>query len=81
MNKKSAIPKDKTLQKWKEKFSWLQIVNVDATKKMICTICTSQEEKLKLMPHANLTFVNGSNNFKLSTQGSQQLGKLIFPDF
>ena len=25
MDKKSVIPKNKTLQKWKDKYSWLQI--------------------------------------------------------
>ena len=37
------------------------------TKKMICTICKSQEEKLKLMPCTNMTFIKGSANFKSST--------------
>ena len=67
MDSKLLIPKDKTLKKWQDKYSWLKIVNVNDKKKMICTVCTSQEEKLKLMPRANLTFVNGSTNFKLST--------------
>ena len=34
---------------------------------MICKICTDQEEKLKQISHTNLTFVNGSTNFKMST--------------
>ena len=34
---------------------------------MICEICTDQEEKLKQISHTNLTFVNGSTNFKMST--------------
>ena len=34
---------------------------------MIYEICTDQEEKLKQMPHTNLTFVNRSTNFKMST--------------
>ena len=34
---------------------------------MICTISKSQEEKLKLMPRTNMTFINGSANFKFST--------------
>ena len=37
-----------------------------ARKKMICEICTNQE-KLKQIPHMNLTFVNGSANFKMLT--------------
>ena len=35
-------------------------------KKMIFEICSNQQEKLKQMPHTNLTFVNGSANFKMS---------------
>ena len=53
------------MRKWKDLFSWLKIINVGGKKKMICKICTSQEEKLKLMPSANLTFINGSSNFKM----------------
>ena len=34
---------------------------------MICKVCTSQEEQLKLMPSANLTFIDGSTNFKISS--------------
>ena len=34
---------------------------------MICKVCTGQEEKLRLMSSANLTFINGSTNFKLSS--------------
>ena len=34
---------------------------------MIQKICPDQEENLKQMSHTNLTFVNGSTNFKMST--------------
>ena len=34
---------------------------------MICKVCTGQEAKLKLMCSANLTFINGSTNFKMSS--------------
>ena len=34
---------------------------------MICKVFTSQEEKLKLMPNTNLTFIKGSTNFKKSS--------------
>ena len=61
------FPKETTFKKWKEKFPWLKILSIDQQKKMICEICTNQEEKLKQMPHTNLTFVNGSTNFKMST--------------
>ena len=60
-----SIPTETTLRKWKSRFSWLKIIDVGG-KKMICKVCISQEEKLKLMPSANLTFINGSTNFKMS---------------
>ena len=59
--------KEATFKKWKEKFPWLKILSIGQQKKMICEICTDEEEKLKQMPHTNLTFVNGSTNFKMST--------------
>ena len=34
---------------------------------MICTICKSQEEKLKLISHTNMAFINRIVNFKSST--------------
>ena len=34
---------------------------------MICIICKYQEEKLKLMPCTNMTFIDKSANFKSST--------------
>ena len=59
------IPKETTFNKWKVKYSWLKTLTLGQKKKVICTVCTSQEEKLKLMPRVNLTFVTGK--FKLST--------------
>ena len=35
--------------------------------KMVCKPCNSQEEKLWLIPGANLTFVTGSTNYRSST--------------
>ena len=61
-----SIRNETTLRKWKDWFSWLKIIDVGGEKKMICKVCTGQEEKLKLMPSANLTFINGSSNFKMS---------------
>ena len=58
--------RDNLEKKWKDRFSWLKIIDVGGKKKMICKVCISQEEKLKLMPSANLTFINGSTDFKMS---------------
>ena len=65
MSKKS-IPKETTLRKWKNWFSWLKIIDVGGKKK-ICKVCTSQGEMLKLTPSANLTFINDSTKFKMSS--------------
>ena len=58
------FPKEATFEKWKEKFPWLKTLSISQQKKLICKICTDQEENLKQMPHKNLTFVNGSTNLK-----------------
>ena len=34
---------------------------------LICTICLSKEQNLKLMPFARMTFIKGSTNYKPST--------------
>ena len=65
------FPKEATFKKWKVKFPWLKILSIGQEKKMICEICTDQEEKLKQLPYTNLTFVNGSTNFKTSTIAEQ----------
>ena len=62
-----SIPKETTLRKWKDRFSWLKIIDVGGEKKIIHKVCTSHEGKLKLMPSINLAFINGSTNFKVSS--------------
>ena len=62
-----SIPKETTLKKWKDRFSWLKIIDLAGEKKMICKVCSGQEKKLKLKCCANLTFINGSSNFKMSS--------------
>ena len=62
-----SIPKETALRKCKDRFSWLKIIDVGGEKKMICKVFTSQEEKLKLMPNTNLTFIKGSTNIKKSS--------------
>ena len=50
-----------------EKFSWILVTDSGCDRKMICIICKSQEEKIKLMLRTNMTFINGTANFKSST--------------
>ena len=66
------LPKNTTIKKWKESFSWLRITE---TKKLVCVICSSQEEKIKLMPRVNLTFVTGGTNYKLSALQDHHLSE------
>ena len=65
MDKK--VPKDLKISKWKGKFPWLLVTDSGSDRKMICTICKSQDEKLKLMPCTNMTVTDGSANLKSST--------------
>ena len=65
------FPKGVTFKIWKEKFPWFKILSIGQQKKMICEICTNQEEKLEQMPYMNLLFVNGSTNFKMLTIAEQ----------
>ena len=51
--KDQKILKEATFKKWQEKFPWLKILSKSQPKKMICEICTNQE--------------NGSKNFTMST--------------
>ena len=57
-------PKIKTIKKWRESFKWLKFID---GMKMVCTTCKAHEDKLRLMPGANLTFVTGSTNYCPST--------------
>ena len=54
------VPKINTIRKWKAMFPWLDFLD---GMKMVCKSCKSQEEKLQLMPSANLTFMTGSTNY------------------
>ena len=65
------FPKEATFKKQKEKFPWFKILRIGQQKKMICKLCTDQEEKLKQMSYTNLTFVNGTTNFKISLIAKQ----------
>ena len=55
------------MKKWKDRFSWLKIIYFGSEKKILYKVFTGQEEKLKLTPSANLSFINGSTNFKISS--------------
>ena len=54
------VPKINIIRKWKAVFPWLDFLD---GMKIVCKFCKSQEEKLRLMPGANLTFVTRSTNY------------------
>ena len=58
-----ALPSEKVLKRWREQFSWLDIMN---NKTLICKICCSQEDKLCSMPNISMSFISGSSNYRLS---------------
>ena len=61
MNEKSKkILKTTTIWKWKENHPWPLLSDKNT---LICTICRSQEEKLKLMPFTRMNFIKGSTNY------------------
>ena len=60
----SKVPSEKSINKWKGQFSWLLFTD---EKKMVCSVCSSQEDKLRSMPNVSMTFINGSTNFRLSS--------------
>ena len=45
------LPQEKTLNIWKERFPWLCFTK---DMRMVCTKCSSQEAKIRLMSNANL---------------------------
>ena len=57
---RKKVPKINTIRKWKAMFPWLDFLD---GMKMVCKSCKSQEEKLQLIPGANLTFVTWSTNY------------------
>ena len=64
MLSEKKLPQEKTLKIWKERLPWLCFTK---DMRMVCTKCSSQEAKIRLMSNANLTFINGSTNYKPST--------------
>lgn len=60
----SKPPTEKALKKWKEQYPWFHFTE---SKKLVCSICTSQEECVRSMPNFSSTFIVGSTNYRLSS--------------
>ena len=59
----SKYPSEKGIDKWKTLYSWLQLFDEG---KMVCTICSSQRERICSMPNFNSNFILGSTIFQTS---------------
>ena len=59
-NKKMSEKKSPKIKTIKNRRNYLSGLKFADGMKMVCTTCKAYEEKLRLMPGANLTFVTGS---------------------
>ena len=59
----SSFPKIKTLQSWKNDFSWLQISPSEGMK---CTLCIKWEKKISSSKNYSEAFIAGSKNYRRS---------------
>lgn len=57
------FPKIKTLQKWKNDFSWL---NVNHSQGMTCKLCVKWEKTIESSKNYSEAFVKGSKNYRRS---------------
>ena len=67
-----AVPKKKTLDKWKNQWEWLKIENG----KLVCSIWTKYKEKLPRSLAATNAFVNGRNNYRTSALKDHSISKI-----
>ena len=59
----SKYPSEKRIDKWKTLYSWLKFSDEG---KMVCTICSSQKDRICSMPNFNSNFILGSTHFQAS---------------
>ena len=60
---KRAIPKLKTQNEWKWKYSFLSF----AGRSMKCLLCSKYKDNITSSKNFNASFIDGSNNYRLST--------------
>ena len=58
-------PNEKLFKKWRDQYSFGSKLNENKT--MICTVCVSQEDKIRSMPNVSTSFISGSTNYRLSS--------------
>ena len=59
----SSFPKIKTIQKWKEEFTWL---NISPSEGMKCKLCVKWEENIDSCKNYSEAFIKGSKNYRKS---------------
>ena len=59
----SKYPSEKRIDKQEKLHLWLQFLN---EAKMVCTICSSQKDRICSMPNISSDFILGSTNFQAS---------------
>ena len=60
----SNNPSEKRIDKWKKLNFWLQFLDEG---KMVCSICSSQKDRICSMPNFNSNFILRSTNFHASS--------------
>ena len=60
---KRSMPKLKTQSEWKSKHSFLSFTGGS----MKCLLCTEYKDNITSCKNFNPSFINGSDNFRLST--------------
>ena len=68
----SNNPSEKRIDKWKKLNFWLQFLDEG---KMVCSICSSQKDRICSMPNFNSNFILGSTNFQASTLKDHDVGR------
>ena len=59
----AKYPSEKRIDKWKTLYFWLQFLD---KRKLVCTICSSQKDRVSSVPNFSSNFVLGSGNFQAS---------------
>ena len=54
---------EKRIDKWKTLYFWLQFLD---KRKLVCTICSSQKDRVFSVPNFSSNFIFGSRNFQAS---------------
>ena len=68
----AKYPSKKRIGKWKTLYSWLQLLD---KRKLVCTICSSQKDRVCSMPNFSSNFILGSRNFQASALADHEASR------